>query len=360
MRLEGWSLEYNMLREIHEQPGAVASTLLDGINQARKIAQELAASKLSMVYFTGSGTSYHACLAANYAMSTLTRISSTSIAASEFSSWVRDSGRTGTAVVAVSQSGESVDVLAAVKSAANAGMRTVGITNSPVSSLSGRTEFQLCAKAGEEKAVTATKSFTATLALAYAFVLGLARSVAPDSATNGRLESGLKQAASEIQRTISLTENSVKALASKLSERELYFILGSGSNFPTALEGALKLKESCNLFAEGFATREFLHGPMQLVDSRTPVFLLQGAQESERVGQLAKSFLKFGAPTVIIKRKSTDTQPDGVEAFEVAPEIEDIFSPLVYVVPLQLYAFYTALGRGLNPDSPVKLTKVVR
>jgi glucosamine--fructose-6-phosphate aminotransferase (isomerizing) len=349
-----------MLREIHEQPKVIAQTLLEGFKQARNTVRELNASNLSMVYFTGSGTSYHACLAANYALSTLTRISSTTLPASEFSSWVRQTGRTRTAVVAVSQSGESVDVLAAVRSASSAGIRTIGVTNSDSSSLANQTEFHLLARAGEEKAVTATKSFTATLAAAYAFVLELSRAILPNSTTNELLERTLRNASDQMQLTIALCEDRTKFLASKLADKQLYFILGSGANFPSALEGALKLKESCNIYAEGFATREFLHGPMQLVDPRTPVILLQGSQESEQVAQLSKSFLKFGAPTVVIKRKAAHTLAEGLDTIDVASDIEDLFSPLVYVIPLQLYAFYTALERGLNPDSPVKLTKVVR
>jgi len=350
-----------MLREIREQPDVVDRTLVEGFKLAREIATELISSELSMVYLTGSGTSYHACLAANYAMSTMTRISSTSLPASEFSSWVRDSERRGTAVVAISQSGESVDVLAAVKSATKAGMHTIGVTNSPGSSLANQTDFQLLAKAGEEKAVTATKSFTATLALAYALVLEIAHAATPGLANYEKLHADLSRGRDQIRRTITFSEGKVKSITAKFAEKQLYFILGSGSNFPTALEGALKLKESCNLFAEGFATREFLHGPMQLVDSRTPVFLLQGSQESEQLAQLAKSFLKFGAPTVMIKPESEDlVAGGGIDTIEVAANIHDAFSPLVYVIPLQLYAFHTALEKGLNPDSPVKLTKVVK
>ena len=349
-----------MLEEIHQQPNTTAETVHDAFNEARRIVQDLDASKLSMVYFTGSGTSYHACLAANYALSTLTRISSTTLPASEFSSWVSQSRRSGTVVVAISQSGESVDVLAAVKSASGAGMRTIGVTNSRGSSLANQTEFKLLAKAGEEKAVTATKSFTATLAATYALVIELVKALVPDSQGNDGLDRSLRDASEQMRLTIASTEDRATALASKFTDKQLHFILGSGPNFACALEGALKLKETCNLYAEGFATREFLHGPMQLVDSRTPVFLLQGLQESEQVTQLAKSFLKFGALTVVIKRKTEDVTAGGVDSMDVAPDIEDVFSPLVYVIPLQFYAFYAALMRGLNPDRPVKLTKVVR
>ena len=349
-----------MLREIHEQPKAVGDTLREEFAHARTVLQELDASKITMVYFTGSGTSYHACLAANYALSALTRISSTTLPASEFSSWVKQNVQTKTVVVALSQSGESVDALAAVRSAATAGMRTIGITNADQSSLAKQTEFHLFGRAGEEKALAATKSYTATLAAAYALVMELARSIVPDSENIELLERGLRNAADQMQLTLTLSEDQARILASKFADRQLHFMLGSGPNYPTALEGALKLKECCNLYAEGFATREFLHGPMQLVDSRTPVFLLQRSNESEQVAQLAKSFLKFGAPTVVIKRKDEDIMAEGFDTIYVAPDIEEIFSPLVYVIPLQLYAFYSALERGLNPDSPVKLTKVVK
>ena len=349
-----------MWREIHEQPEVIDATLQEAFMQARDIVHELDVSTLSMVYFTGSGTSYHACLAANFALSTLTRIASTSLPASEFSSWVRESERTGTAVVALSQSGESFDVLAAVKSARGAGMRTIGLTNSEGSTLVNRSEFRIVAKAGEEKAVTATKSFTATLAAAYALVLEFGRALEPISEANEKLVRSLLNTSEQIKVTIDLSEARIKALTSKLADKELYFILGSGANFPSALEGALKLKESCNFYAEGFATREFLHGPMQLVDPRTPVFLLQGPEESEQVAQLAKSFLKFGAPTVIIRRKSPASTADDLDTIDVVSDIENVFSPLVYVIPLQLYAFYAAVEKGLNPDSPEKLTKVVR
>ena len=353
-------MQHNMLREIHEQPKAVGDTLQQEFKQARTVLQELDAPKITMVYFTGSGTSYHACLAANYVLSALTRISSTTLPASEFSSWVKKSGQPGTITVALSQSGESVDVLAAIRSASDAGMRTIGITNSDHSSLGKQTEFQLFGRAGEEKALAATKSYTATLAAAYALVMELAHSLSPDSESIELLEQGLRNAADQMQLTLTLSEDQARTLASKFAGKQLHFMLGSGPNYPTALEGALKLKECCNLYAEGFATREFLHGPMQLVDSRTPVFLLEGPKESEQVAQLGKSFLKFGAPTVVIKRRGGEIMEEGCDTIYVARDIEELFSPLVYVIPLQLYAFYSALERGLNPDSPVKLTKVVK
>jgi glucosamine--fructose-6-phosphate aminotransferase (isomerizing) len=159
-----------------------------------------------------------------------------------------------------------------------------------------------------------------------------------------------------VSKTLTLCDAKCKFLASKFADREFFFLLGSGSNFATALEGALKLKESCNLFAEGFATREFLHGPMQLVDNRTPIFLLQN-QILDEIPKLAESFRRLGAPTIIVGSNTSGVPGDSID---VAGGLEELFLPLTYVIPLQLFAYYSSVARGLNPDNPTKLKKVVR
>jgi len=344
-----------MLREIYEQPRAIADTLKETVKEAKEIVRLLNVQNLDMVYFTGSGTSYHACLAANYAMSTLTPVFSTNLPASEFASWAGQTGRKNTILIAISQSGESTDALAAAKSASNSGIRTIGITNSPESSLVSSTDFSLVSRAGKELAVTATKSFTGTLVAAYALVVELGRIFPSETFNHERLSEMLGKTSSQVERTLQLCDKPIRDLAVKFADREFYFILGSGPNYAAAMEGALKMKEGCNVHAEGFATREFLHGPMQLVEARTPVFILQGLDESEQVTSLEQSFHRFGASTVVIKR--ADGLPDGVG---VAGDVEEVFSPLVYVIPMQMYSYYSALQRGLNPDHPEKLTKVVK
>jgi glucosamine--fructose-6-phosphate aminotransferase (isomerizing) len=349
-----------MLKEIYEQPKAITDTLTSTSTSARKIVDSLGVENVEMVYFTGSGTSYHACLAANFALASLTRIFSTNIQASEFSSWVKTDPRPGALVVAVSQSGESADVLAAVRAATESKMHTIGVTNTAQSSLTHSTEFQLVSTAGEENAVTATKSYTATMAAAYALVLELARVVPSMAGGYDSLLVALRKAPDLVKDAIQLCDGVSRELASKFLDKEFYFMLGSGPNYSTALEGALKLKESCNVYAEGFATREFLHGPIQLVDSRTPVVILRGTEDAERVSALETSFLGFGAPTVVVKQKSDISTTKSTYVVELPAISEEVFSPLVYVIPLQLYAYYLSLQRGLNPDRPGKLTKVVR
>ena len=349
-----------MIGEIYEQPKALAETLSESLSEARRIVEQLDLQNLGMVYFTGSGTSYHACLAAYYALSSLTRIFASSLPASEFPSWVRQAQRMENVLVAISQSGESSDVMAAVDSATHSGMRVVGVTNTPQSSLAKSTGFHMISRAGPEKAVTATKSFTATLAATYAFVLELARASGAESQRYEELSSELRKIPRQVEETLRLCDSRASSLASELKEKEFVFLLGSGPNYSTALEGALKLKESCNLYAEGFATREFLHGPTQLVDYRTPVFIIRSQGEAEQAFYLAESFRRFGAPTVIVAGKNEAALPTGVMNLEVAPDVAEVFSPLIYVIPLQLHAYYSSVIRGLNPDRPEKLKKVVK
>jgi glucosamine--fructose-6-phosphate aminotransferase (isomerizing) len=347
-----------MIKEIYEQPKSVGETLSACLDKAKKIVQRLDAQKIGMVYFTGSGTSYHACLAANYALSTLTRIFGSSLPASEFPSWVKQARSTETILIAISQSGESSDIITAANSAIRSGIRVICITNTPQSALANLSDLSLVSKAGEEKAVTATKSFSATLAAAYALVLELA--LPRLSNHYQELVMDIMRIPSQIEQTIGLCESTVRALALELKEKEFFFLLGSGSNYPTALEGALKMKESCNLHAEGFATREFLHGPIQLVDERTPVLILKSDEDAQEANRLAERFIRFGAPTIVISPKSKETSRAGILTLEVAAGTPEVFSTLVHVIPLQLCAYYSALARNLNPDRPEKLQKVVK
>ncbi len=227
-------------------------------------------------------------------------------------------------------------------------MRTFAVTNTRKSRLARVADLPIVAQAGPEKAVTATKSFTATLLAAYMLTLALTK--------RNDLVNDLRRVPDRVSKTLSLCEQKCEALASKFKDREFFFLLGSGSNLATALEGALKLKESCNLFAEGFATREFLHGPLQLVDNRTPVFLLQN-ETSDEVPELAQSFRRLGAPTIIV---GSNTSGALGETIGVAGGLEELFLPLIYVIPLQLFAYYSSIARGLNPDNPTKLKKVVK
>jgi glucosamine--fructose-6-phosphate aminotransferase (isomerizing) len=267
-------------------------------------------------------------------------------------------------VFAVSQSGESADVLNAARFARDNRSTVVAITNTPGSSLTKLAHSTILIHAGEEKAVTATKTYTSQLVAMFSIALACAekgRTVERDTLSS--LSKMMLEVPRYVKDTISLCESQVNSLADKLKSNKFIFTLGSGPNYATALEGALKLKESSEIVAEGFATREFIHGPMQLIGEGTPiiVFLPQSEGKEETLRSVA-NFRKLGARVILVScfEIEDSLRKDLFECIKVQSKVEEIFTPIVYIVPIQLFAYHIAIKRGLNPDRPEKLTKVVR
>ena len=342
---------HKMLQEIREEPQAVKNTLTQGIQTVKKISEKIRTSGTEFLYLTGSGTSYHAGLACHYTLFSQDIISSSLIPASEFSQWIPDKVTRKSMLLAISQSGESFDVLQAVSTAQGRGIKVIALTNTANSTLSQKSRYPLITRAGKEQAVTATKSYVSQLALLYLFSLELASRTRLESLTRQLLE-----APNLINETIRSTDKLMHEIAEKHSEARFFFILGSGADYPSALETALKLKESCNIYAEGFANREFLHGPIQLVNEKTPVIIFDNGKSEEMIGVI-RSLKRFKAPVIAVSRS-----PEVIEAVDdyvSVPRYPEILSPLLDIVPIQLFAYYSSVARGLNPDSPEKLSKVV-
>lgn len=351
---------HHMIREIYEEPDVVQATLGESSKQIQDITNKIRSKNYEMIYITGSGTSYHAGLAGQYALSTLTRLATSLIPASEFPLWIPPTISRKTLLIAISQSGESSDVLAAAKAALDRKMDIVAVTNTAGSSLMKMSNYTLLTQAGEELAVTATKSYIAQLVAIFLFSLELANRRQFRKKDLAQLRRKLFIAPKFIARTTNSIDSLMRQLANMHSNKNLFFLLGSGPNYATALEGALKLKEACNIFAEGFASREFLHGPIQLVDERTPVLFVVPADEIDNSLNLLESLRKFGAPIIAISEKKAKLREVTTEVICVPEGFPKVFSPILYIIPLQLFAYYSSTARGLNPDKPEKLVKVVK
>jgi glucosamine--fructose-6-phosphate aminotransferase (isomerizing) len=350
-----------MLGEILEEPAALTNTLTSIGSSCRKIASELARERIGLIYFSGSGTSYHAALASQYLMSSLSALPTNTISASEFDAWVRAPSGNRNVLIAISQSGESVDVLSAVETAKKRGIRSVAITNAPSSPLAEASDFVVLTQAGPEKAVTATKTFVCCVAASFLLALELIETSQSYLGTDrglSVLRQELANSPQAVQETIELCTDRARVAANSYREHSLFFLLGRGANYATALEGALKLKESCNVMAEGQAAREFLHGPMQLVDKSTPVIAISTKGDYESLEPLSESFRRLGAP--ILRVSEIDVPRSEEFQLIVAGGLSEQLSPLAFIVPIQLFAYYSAVSRGLDPDQPTKLTKVVR
>lgn len=338
----------------------VKATLSGNYKEIHGILNKIQSRRYKMIYITGSGTSYHAGLAGQYALSTLTKLVTSMIPASELPSWIPHTVPRKTLLIAISQSGESSDVLLAVKAALNRKMDVLSVTNTPGSSLMKMSHYTLLTQAGEELAVAATKSYIAQLVAIFLLSLEWASKQEFGAEDLAQLRRKLFMTPDFIMKTINSIDNEMRQLANMYSNKNFFFLLGSGPNYATALEGALKLKEACNIFAEGFASREFLHGPIQLVDKRTPVLFILSPDEIESLLGLMENLRRFGAPLISISEKMNKLKKISTKVICILGGFPKVFSPLLYVIPLQLFAYYSSIARNLNPDKPEKLTKVVK
>ncbi len=339
--MEGKKPGQYMISEILEQPEAVRRTIDEAKNEAMEAAHRL---KERFIYTTGSGSSYHASLVLGR---TLMRISGSrviSIQASELPDWLPND-LSDSALVAFSQSGESKDVLMAVRRfrELNQVAPIIGITNTPASTLAELSDHVILTRAGEERAVAATKSYTTQLAASFLLSVSLASIQGREV---NRLITELELLPEKVDRSIDASRSPAHDLAPKIAEKPVGFILGKGPNYPTALEAALKLRETSNLHYVGYAAREFLHGPIQLVDRGTPVIFLNWKEVREVVQKVSS----FGGEPILV----------GEDGDFSLPPTEYEFSPVLMVIPMQLLSYEVSILRGLDPDKPEKLSKVVR
>ncbi|MEM2761381.1 MAG: SIS domain-containing protein [Candidatus Bathyarchaeia archaeon] len=354
--------DHHMLKEVLEEPEVIRRTIEEERDNIKNVASEIASKVFDIVYITGSGTSYHAGLVAQYALSSLTNLASSTIPASEFQRWVPPSISRRSLVVAISQSGESSDIIDAVKYAVKRKMRVLAVTNTPGSSLANLADYVIIPRSGKEIAVPATKTYVAQLTAVLMFAIELAAFKESETDISILREKFFKVPLL-VEEILKFYRENIRETATKYKDKNLIFALGSGPNYATALETALKLKETCMVFAEGFATREFLHGPIRLVDERTLMILISPMEEVNDYIELSRSFRSFGAKVISVLEKTENSDAflkffDDV--FFVPYGLPKIFSPIIFIVPLQLFTYYVAIFKGLNPDKPEKLVKVVK
>ncbi|MBS7638620.1 SIS domain-containing protein [Candidatus Bathyarchaeota archaeon] len=356
----GGGFPHRMIMEIYEQPKALEDTMVKEDDEVRRVAEIIDQRRCELIYITGSGTSYHAGLAGGYALSTLTGMITSTIPASEFESWIPPSIPRRSLLLAISQSGESSDILEAAKAASGRGIMVVALTNTPGSPLAEVSDHVLLTHAGREYAVAATKTYTAQLSILYMLSLELARltGLAPWSVEE--LRASLSSTPRLAREALMMNDKPIEGLAYRFRQSNYFFLLGSGPNYATALEGALKLKEACNIYAEGFAAREFLHGPIQLISGGTPSIFIAAGEDVKRLMRLALSIKGFGAPLIPVSDRPEGLSAVSQEVVRVPGGLPGIFSPIIFIIPLQLFAYYGSKARGLDPDRPEKLRKVVR
>ena len=340
------SYDYYMMKEIEEQPSAIRQALL----QDDKVLMEMAMTirRARQVVFVACGTSRHAALIGRYAFSKIGHIFSDVVMGSEFG-YFSESIDKGTVVIAISQSGETADVLSGVREAKTNGAIIYSLVNVVGSSLARLSDQVLYLNCGPEIAVAATKSFTAQLCLLYQLAFAL-----DDRLQEGK--SALNDLSVVVDSDLEFYFASIPALAYKLRNKTDFYYLARGVNFAVADEGALKLKEIAYVHAEGMPAGELKHGTLALITDGTPVIAICPLDYTyeDSLANLMEAKAR-GAYVVGVSNAQSMIFDDSIKI----SCCEEILYPLLITIPLQLLAYYSAIARGFNPDQPRNLAKSV-
>jgi glutamine-fructose-6-phosphate transaminase (isomerizing) len=364
--IEKGGYEHFMLKEIFEQPLSIQDTMrgrlledgttkISGINNNLK--QFLSADR---IIIAACGTSWHAGLVGEYLFEELTRIPVEVEYASEFR-YRNPVINASDIVIAISQSGETADTLAALKLAKERGAFIYGICNVVGSSIARLTDSGTYTHAGPEIGVASTKAFTTQLTVLTLLALHLGHKKGTiDHDTYRRLCKELAHIPDLVAKTLEMNKDKVLEIAREYKDVSNCIYLGRGYNFPVALEGALKLKEISYIHAEGYPAAEMKHGPIALIDENMPVvFLAPSKGHYEKVVSNAQE-IKARKGKIIAVVTEHDCQMSSLadHVLEI-PEVDEIFSPILSVIPLQLLSYYIATMRGCNVDQPRNLAKSV-
>ncbi len=354
-----------MLKEIYEQPQVIGDTLRSYVNPTTRdvtlpdFPEALArAPRMTLV---ACGTAFYACMVAKYWLEQIARVPVEVDIASEFRYRAADLPKGGVAVF-VSQSGETADTLAALRFAREQGQHIVSVVNVPESTIARESDTILPTYAGPEIGVASTKAYTSQCMCFALFTiwLGQARgTISKEQATE--MIAHLREIPDQVQRVLDNCD-AVKALADKpeYKDAESCFFLGRNYNFPSALEGALKLKEISYIHAEGYAAGEMKHGPIALVTDTFPVInvAVQGDTYDKMVSNIQEIKARAGLVISVATEGDKDIKHHSKDVIFV-PQCYEPFSPIVVAVPLQLFAYYIAVNRGCDVDQPRNLAKSV-
>ena len=350
-----------MEKEIHEQPDSVQHTLshyLDFVNGKVKPG-EIDFAAIDRIQIVACGTAFYAGQIGRYAFERLAGLPCDVEIASEFR-YRNPAVAPGTLAVAVSQSGETADTLASLSWCKANGLKTAALVNVHSSSMAREASVVWPTHAGPEIGVASTKAFTAQVAalLALAVTAGVQRGRI-DSVIEGELVKALFEAPRLIAEAVQM-DGALRSVAHELSKASDVLFLGRGAMFPLAMEGALKLKEISYIHAEGYAAGELKHGPIALVDELTPIVALAPLDEVfEKTASNLQEVAARGGPVIMIAPKAApDPHGAGISRID-APDCHPLIAPLVYAVPVQLLAYYTAVEKGTDVDQPRNLAKSV-
>ena len=363
--IEKGGYEHFMLKEIHEQPQALRNALrgrmeakCGSVRLGGLICHEKTLSEAKRIVIVACGTSWHAGLVGEYMMEELERIPVEVEYASEFR-YRNPVIEEGTIVIAISQSGETADTLAAMREAKNKGAKLLSICNVVGSSIAREADCGIYLHIGPEIGVASTKAFTAQIAVLYLFTLYMMKLRNTNVSMLSDMSKVIQSIPDKVQNILNM-EDEIKELARIYKDNEHALYLGRGYNYPVALEGALKLKEISYIHAEGYPAAEMKHGPIALINKDMPVVFI--ATQDKVYGKILSNIEEVksrGGRVIAIATEGDGYIAEKVDHVFYIPKTSDTLTPILSVIPLQLLAYHMAVMRGCDVDKPRNLAKSV-
>ena len=349
-----------MIKEIHEQPATLRNTLRIQEHYLDLISTFL--DRATEVFLVACGTSYHACLAASYMFSKLAFLPTYPVYASEFTEQHGKSVNIDSTILAVSQSGETADTLAAVTCAQQRAATILGLTNVIGSTLTRVSRVYIGQQSGPEIGVAATKTFTSQLSVLAQLALRLSKKrgkISQDEMDD--IAERLEKLPDIVEIIIQNQEKKIAQLAKKYRDAKIFFFLGRGVNTATAYEGRLKLMEIAYIPSIAFPAGESKHGPISLIEPGFPVIFICARDGTYKtlIGNIMEMKARGASIITIAEEGDEAIKALSDDYIEVPEGIPEILSPIPFAIPLQLLAYYMALEKGLNPDMPRNLAKSV-
>ncbi len=354
------AFRHYMMKEIHEQPQAIANTLEGRLIGGRLNLEALGdLSDIDQVQIIACGTSYHAGMTARYWIEELAGVACNIEIASEFR-YRKSVVRPNSLLVTISQSGETADTLAALRLAKELGFaRSLTICNVPGSSLVRESDMALLTRAGAEIGVASTKAFTTQLVALLLLTVALGRGRGMTKDTEQKVADALTQLPGLIDKALTMN-SAIESLAEHFAEKNHALFLGRGDQYPIAMEGALKLKEISYIHAEAYAAGELKHGPLALIDSEMPIIVV--APNNDLVEKLKSNIEEVrarGGELFVFADEAAKIRPESNMKVMEVPHCDGIVAPILYTLPLQLLSYHVALIKGTDVDQPRNLAKSV-
>ncbi|MCL4458886.1 MAG: SIS domain-containing protein [Chloroflexi bacterium] len=341
--------KYVLREEIFEQPRAIAATIAAEATKVKETAEELRRRDVHMVIIAGRGSSDNAAIFAKYLFESYNRWPVALAAPSLYTLYKSPPRLQGTLVIAVSQSGESVDILEVTREARRQGACTLAITNEPHSPLAGEAAHVLLSHAGRERSIAATKTYTTQLTL---FSM-----LSAELCQDEEMWAAIRTLPTEIEKALSLEER-LRRYAGDYRHLKRCLVISRGYNYATAFEIALKIKETSYILAQPYSAADFLHGPIAIVEPGLAVIMVAPRGRSfANLMEVAKRLRERGVDLIVLS-DSEEMLSVATTPVHIALQLPEALTPLPFAVLGQLFAFHLAVAKGFDPDHPRELRKI--